>query len=71
MRFLSEFAQELIENHNELFVTGIRSEDEDFHRDSERYQTLMDLVNLEYADIEVFYDKTSMGKINGGPDRHH
>lgn len=62
MKYLKDFAEELAEAHKQEFISGIEPDSESFIRDSERYQTLMDLVNLEYEDMEKFYAETSMGQ---------
>lgn len=74
MQFLKDFNHELAQRHDELFKDGARrSSDEEFYRDSERYQTLDHLINLEYQDVESFYnqegelnnDQTSLGLPDG------
>jgi len=48
-----------------MFKNGQRISEEDFIRDSERYITLDQIINLSYQEIEEFYDETSMGPISG------
>lgn len=45
-----------------MFTNQNRVSDEDFYRDSERYITIEDIVNLTFEDIEEFYDQTSLGE---------
>lgn len=68
MQYLSDFNSEMAKRHEENFMDSIRTSDEDFYRDSERYQTIKDLVELEIEDIEEFYDQTSMGQISSQAD---
>lgn len=50
-------------NHTQMFQNGSRCSEDEFRRDSERYITLQQIVNLDYEDIEGFYDdKASMGQ---------
>jgi hypothetical protein len=51
-----------------MFTDSIRTSDEIFYRDSERYQTVKDLIELEIEDIEEFYDNASVGKISSKTD---
>ena len=65
LKYLSDFSRELAVNHTQLFQTGTRCTDDEFRRDSERYITLQQIINLEHEDIEGFYDdKTSMGQVS-------
>lgn len=64
MKYLKEFNNELVEQHSESFKAGAMPSQEDFYRDSERYQTIEHLINLEYEDMEIFYDQTSVGQTN-------
>jgi len=75
MQFLKDFNHEIAQRHDELFKEGARSSDEEFYRDSERYKTLDHLINLEYSDVEQFYnqgessnDQTSLGLSDGTPE---
>ena len=71
MKFLNDFSIELVAQHGELFTGGTRAEAEDFYRDSERYITLQDIINTTYSEMELFYDQTSMGPVNGASNRRH
>lgn len=62
MKYLTNFNNELVEQHSEAFKDGAMPSPEDFYRDSERYQTIEHLINLEFEDMEIFYDQTSMGQ---------
>ena len=64
MKYLKEFNSELKERHNELFMSGEYPTSEEFHRDSERFRTIDDIVNLSYEDMELFYDQASVGPID-------
>jgi len=68
MKYLKHFNSELAKRHEQHFTDSIRTSDEEFYRDSERYQTIEDLVNLEIEDIEEFYDQTSVGQISSQAD---
>ena len=71
LRYLSDFADSLVDTHKAAFIDSHQPTEEDFIRDSERYQTLKDLINLDYEDIEVFYETTtSMGKADSPSDEH-
>ena len=72
LKYLNDFAEQLVENHSVLFRNAVEVNQEDFHRDTERYQTLMDIVNLAYEDIEEFYDtvESHMGESGGSARRH-
>lgn len=62
MKYLSDFGEALADRHEDMFKNTIRVSEEDFIRDSERYTTLDQIVNLNVDDIEDFYDKASVGK---------
>lgn len=64
MKYLEQYNAELLDKYNELFKSTVLPPSEDFYRDSERYQTIQDVINLEYEDMETFYDQTSMGQIS-------
>ena len=68
MQYLKHFNRELAKRHEEMFLDSIRVSDEVFYRDSERYQTVKDLIELEIEDIEEFYDNASVGKISSKTD---
>lgn len=68
MAYLSHFNQASAKRHEEMFTAGIRVTEEEFYRDSERYQTIQDLINIQLDDIEAFYDHTSVGKTRGKAD---
>jgi hypothetical protein len=64
MKYLKDFSKELEQRYQELFNSGVLTEPEDFYRDSERFRTLDDLINLSFEDMEVFYDQAGMGEIS-------
>ena len=64
MQYLSDFGEALAERHKDMFKNVIQVSEEDFIRDSERYTTLDQIVNLNVDDIEEFYDKASVGTID-------
>jgi hypothetical protein len=64
MKYLKQFNSELKERHSELFMNGEYPSSENFYRDSERFRTIDDIVNLSYDDMEAFYDQTSVGQID-------
>lgn len=68
LNYLKHFNKELAQRHEDYFINSIRTTDEEFYRDSERYQTIKDLVELEIEDIEEFYDQASVGKISSQTD---
>lgn len=68
MKYLSDFNAELATRHEDMFKAANRVSEEDFHRDSERYTTLDQIVDLNFDDIEEFYDKASVGKIDSQAD---
>lgn len=74
MKYLEDFATALMEQYKLNFQESVLTDDETFHRDSERYQTLMDIINLDHEDIEAFYKEdeheASMGQIDGSTRRH-
>jgi hypothetical protein len=55
MQYLNDFNVKLVAIHKEHFISGIRLSEQDFYRESERYTTIEDVVNLTYEDIEEFY----------------
>lgn len=62
MKYLTDFNEALVIRHENMFKNTIRVSEEDFHRDSERYTTVNQIVDLNFDDIEDFYDKASVGK---------
>lgn len=65
MSYLKHFNQALANRHKEMFIDGVRVSDEIFYRDSERHQTINDLIDIDTKDIEEFYDQTSVGTTRG------
>ena len=61
MKYLKDHNQELLSKYVDLFKSTFLPPSEDFYRDSERYQTIQDIINLDYEDMESFYDQTSVG----------
>lgn len=68
MKYLKDFNQELAARHKDSFESQIRVSEEDFYRDSERFITIQELIELSYQDIEDFYDKASVGQIDSQTD---
>ena len=68
MRYLRDYVESLDEQYMELFKNGALPEEESFYRDTERRQTLEDIINLDYIDMEAFYAETSMGQIDDSPE---
>ena len=49
-------------NDNETdFRNGVVIDREQYIRETERYQTIQDFINLEHEDMEAFYDQTGVG----------
>jgi len=64
MQYLRDFNEALATRHEDMFKDSTRVSEEDFYRDSERYITLSNIIDLNSDDIEEFYDKASVGKID-------
>lgn len=64
MQYLSDFNEALATRHEDMFKDANRVSEEDFFRDSERYITLNQIINLNSDDIEEFYDQASVGTID-------
>ena len=65
LKYLNDFKEVIVNIHTENFRDSNRPSDEDYFRDSERYITLDQIVNLSHEDIEEFYnDQTSLGPIS-------
>jgi hypothetical protein len=68
MNYLNHFNKALVKRHEEMFIDGARASEEEFFRDSERHQTIQDLIDIQLEDIEAFYDDTSVGKTSRKTD---
>jgi len=64
LNYLQDVCESMTETHKAYFQEGMRVDDESFYRDSERFITLSQIINLDHVDIEEFYGQldSSMGK---------
>ena len=66
LNYLEDVIDSLDENYLEAFKTGSYTDEETFYRDSERRITIYEFINLEYEDMEAFYE-TSVGTSSSTP----
>ena len=64
VKYLQDCQEELIKLQGDNLVNKIKLSTEDFISQAERYATLDDVVNLNFEEIEAFYDSTSVGQIS-------
>ena len=61
LTYLKDYQQSLVERNKHFFVNGVHLSEKEFYRDSERLITLNEIANLEFENIEGFYDTASVG----------
>ena len=61
MKFLKNKRDELNEQYQNNFQNGLLVDEANFHRDSECYRVLSEIIYLEYEDMEAYHDQTGMG----------
>jgi hypothetical protein len=68
MKYLKNFNQKLVNDNESDFRNGVMIDREQYIRETERYQTIQDFINLEHEDMEAFYDQTSVGEMRSKTD---